>query len=95
MTTPQEPSASLLATVEQDWIIIRGVLFPKPPETMTIEEIREHLFLPGEAEIEIDVPEDEEPGESVIDVSWPEDADPKLIIRLTKRIIAERMAPVA
>ena len=26
---------------------------------------------------------------------WPEDADPKLIIRLTKRIIAERMAPVA
>lgn len=89
-----EPAARIppmATTVDQRTkIVIHGVIYPKDPRDMTAEAIREHLFLPEEAAIEVL----DHQGEGVlteVGISWAESVDGKVVLDHIRRIIRERM----
>jgi hypothetical protein len=74
-------------------IVIHGVVYPRDPKDMTVQEIREHLFLPQEADIEV-LDHEEDGDNTEVGISWAEDVEGKVVLDHVRRIIRERMAVV-
>jgi hypothetical protein len=74
-------------------IVIHGVVYPKDPREMTVEEIREHLFLPEQAAIEVVDPEDLD-GLAEVGIAWAKEYKGKVVLDHVRRIIRERMVQV-
>ncbi|TDD39254.1 hypothetical protein E1287_03905 [Actinomadura sp. KC06] len=74
-------------------IVIHGVTYPVDPRDMTAEEIREHLFLPDEADIEV-LDHQDEGDLTEVGISWAEGVDGKVVLDHIRRIIQERMVRI-
>ncbi|GAA0581206.1 hypothetical protein [Actinomadura livida] len=85
----------MATTVDQrTGIVIHGVTYPQDPRDMTAEEIREHLFLPDAATIEI-LDHHEEGDLTEVGISWDRSVDGKTVLDHVRRIIQERMVRIA
>ncbi|RFS85000.1 hypothetical protein D0T12_16050 [Actinomadura spongiicola] len=81
----------MATTVDQRTkIVVHGVVYPKDPRDMTAEEVREHLFLPEEASIEV-LDHQDEGKLTEVGISWAEGVDGKTVLYHLRRIIRERM----
>ncbi|WP_433467698.1 hypothetical protein [Spirillospora sp. CA-128828] len=81
----------MATTVDQRTrIVIHGVAYPQDPRGMTTEEIREHLFLPEEAAIEV-LDHEDEGALTEVGISWAKSVDGKVVQDHIRRIIRERM----
>ncbi|MFI0373112.1 hypothetical protein ACH35V_35070 [Actinomadura sp. 1N219] len=81
----------MATTVDQRTkIVMNGVVYPVDPRDMTVEEIREHLFLPEEARIEVLDHQDEE-DLTEVGISWADGVDGKVVLDHVRRIIQEHM----
>jgi hypothetical protein len=81
----------MATTIDQrNGIVIHGVVYPKDPREMTVEEIREHLFLPEAAAIEVIDPEDLD-GLAEVGITWAKGYKGKVVLDHVRRIIRERM----
>ncbi|RKS71724.1 hypothetical protein BZB76_4531 [Actinomadura pelletieri DSM 43383] len=81
----------MATTVDQRTkIVVHGVVYPKDPRDMTAEEVREHLFLPEEAGIEV-LDHQDEGTLTEVGISWAEGVDDKTVLYHLRRIIRERM----
>lgn len=81
----------MATTVDQrTGIVIYGVAYPQDPRSMTPMEIREHLFLPEEARVEV-LDHQHEGGVTEVGISWAASVDGKVVLDHVRRIIRERM----
>lgn len=84
----------MATTVDQrTGIVIHGVTYPRDPKDMTAEEIREHLFLPGDVTVEV-LDHEEEGDLTEVGISWDESVDGKVVLDHIRRIIRERMVRI-
>lgn len=87
-------TSPMATTVDQrTGIVMHGVTYPQDPRVMTAEEIREHLFLPEAATIEI-LDHQEEGDLTEVGISWDRSVDGKAVLDHIRRIIQERMVRI-
>jgi hypothetical protein len=93
----EEPAAAIppMATIvdQRTGIVIYGITYPRDPCDLTRQEVREHLFLPEEAAVEV-LDHRGEGGVTEVGISWPKDVDGKVVLDHIRRIIQERMIRV-
>ncbi|GAA4240537.1 hypothetical protein GCM10022254_65570 [Actinomadura meridiana] len=81
----------MATTVDQRTkIVLHGVVYPADPRDMTVEEIREHLYLPDEADVEV-LDHQGEGDLTEVGISWDESVDGKVVLDHIRRIIHEHL----